>query len=54
MDKSIVNWYRAFEGVPQKVRLVSNNISYGCAPKPIDEIEQRLTINSKGRVWFSA
>ena len=41
-------------GVPYKVRIVSNNICYGPVPEPDDEIEQHITINSEGRVWFSA
>ncbi len=43
-----------FRGVPYKVRIVSNNICYGPVPEPDDEIEQHITINSEGRVWFSA
>ena len=38
----------------QSIRLVSNNICYGPAPEPEDEVEQYLTISSSGRVWFSA
>ena len=37
----------------QKIRIVSNNISYGHCPMPEDEVEQRLTITADGRVWFS-
>jgi|GEM_PF-1431788 len=36
------------------IKIISNNICYGPAPKPIEEIEQHLTIASSGRVWFSA
>ena len=43
-----------FQGTPQKLRIVSNNISYGPPPEPDQEVEQHLTINSEGRVWFSA
>lgn len=43
-----------FSGFPQKIRIVSNNICYGPAPQPDDEVEQHLTINSSGGVWFSA
>ena len=43
-----------FKGEPQKVRIVSNNICYGPMPEPDDEIEQHITINAEGRVWFSA
>lgn len=37
----------------QKIRIVSNNISYGYCPMPEDEVEQRLTITADGRVWLS-
>ena len=43
-----------FKGIPQKVRIISNNICYGPCPAPDDEVEQRITINAEGRVWFSA
>lgn len=43
-----------FKGVPQKVRIVSNGIGFGPRPEPKDIVEQRITINSNGRVWFSA
>lgn len=43
-----------FLGEPQKFRLVSNNICYGPMPEPDDEVEQRLTLNADGWVWFSA
>jgi len=43
-----------FEGVPQKIRIVSNGICYGPCPKPDDIVEQHITINSNGQVWFSA
>lgn len=43
-----------FQGKPQKLHIVSNNICYGSQPKPDDEVEQHLTINTKGQVWFSA
>lgn len=43
-----------FKGDPQKVRIVSNNICYGPPPEPDDEVEQHITINADGRVWFSA
>ena len=38
----------------QKVRIVSNNICYGPCPEPGTEVEQRLTVNAAGRIWFSA
>ena len=43
-----------FQGIPKKIRIVSNSICCGIPPKQNDEIEQRITINSEGRVWFSA
>ena len=42
-----------FVGTPKKIRLVSNNFGYGPWPEADEEIEQRLTITSEGRVWFS-
>lgn len=45
---------KLFKGIPQKVRIISNNIGYGPLPAPDDEVEQRITINAEGRVWFSA
>lgn len=43
-----------FEGIPNKIRIVSNNICYGPCPEPTDEVEQHITINAEGRVWFSS
>ena len=37
----------------KKVQIISNNMCYGPAPRPNTEIEQHLTINEKGQVWFS-
>lgn len=42
-----------FQGTLEKVRILSNNIRYGPMPKPDEEVEQHLTINSEGRVRFS-
>ena len=42
-----------FQGILKKVRILSNNICYGSMPEPDDEVEQHLTINDKGYVWFS-
>ena len=39
---------------PKRIRLVSNTLCYGPMPAPDKEIEQHLTINSKGQVWFSS
>ncbi len=43
-----------FKGTPKKLSIVSNNISYGPCPEPADEVEQHITINANGQVWFSA
>ena len=40
-------------GKLRKFRLISNNISFGPYPGPNDEVEQHLTVNSKGHVWLS-
>lgn len=42
-----------FQGTLKKMRVISNNICYGPMPEPNEEVEQHLTINSEGRVWFS-
>lgn len=42
-----------FKGTLKKVRIVSNNVCYGPMPEPDVEVEQHLTINHEGRVWFS-
>lgn len=42
-----------FQGTIKKMRIISNNICYGPMPEPHEEVEQHLTINSEGRVWFS-
>ena len=43
-----------FTGQFQKIRLVSNRLCYGHCPEPDEEVEQHITINSEGRVWFAA
>lgn len=43
-----------FQGTLQKIRIVSNEICYGPCPEPDDEVEQHLTINAEGYVWFSS
>jgi len=43
-----------FQGAAKKIRIISNNICYGPTPEPNEEVEQHITINSEGRVWFSA
>jgi hypothetical protein len=42
-----------FQGTLKKMRIVSNNISYGPLPELDEEVEQHITINDEGRVWFS-
>lgn len=42
-----------FQGTLKKICIVSNNICYRPMPKPDEEVEQHLTINNEGRVWFS-
>ena len=42
-----------FKGKLRKIRIVSNNLGYGPCPEPDEEIEQRLTITSAGKVWLS-
>lgn len=43
-----------FYGTLKKVRIVSNKVCYFyCRPDTDDEVEQHLTINNNGRVWFS-
>ena len=37
----------------KSVRIVSNLMCFGPCPEPEDLVEQRLTISSTGRVWFS-
>lgn len=43
-----------FEGVPQKIKIVSNNICYDICPESEDIVEQHLTINARGEVIYSA
>lgn len=38
----------------QSIRLISNTLRPGVVQFPTKEVEQRLTISSSGRVWFSA
>ena len=35
------------------MRLIAEMIGYGPMPTPDKEIEQRLTLNSRGQIWFS-
>ena len=43
-----------FTGELKKIRIVSNRLGYGPCPEPDEEVEQHITLNSEGRVWFSA
>ncbi|OUP64166.1 hypothetical protein B5F13_08830 [Drancourtella sp. An177] len=43
-----------FTGQLQKIHLVSKRICYSLCPGPDEEVEQHITINSEGQVWFSA
>ena len=36
-----------------KIQIISNVIGYGPMPESDTEVEQHLTINDKGQVWFS-
>ena len=45
--------YVPFEGKIKSMRLISDTIGYGPMPAPDQEIEQRLTLNSRGQIWFS-
>ncbi len=37
----------------RKISLISNSLCFGFEPLLDEEIEQRLTINDKGQIWFS-
>lgn len=43
-----------FTGTLRKVKIISNRLGYGLRPEPEDEVEQHLSINSNGKVWFSS
>ena len=43
-----------FKGELRKIRLVSNRLGYGPCPEPDEEVEQHITVNSEGQVWFSS
>lgn len=42
------------EGVPKKITIISNNINEIDSMNPDDEVEQYLTINEDGQVWFTS
>lgn len=54
MDELTDCQFMRFEGVPRKVRIISSLAGGLCAVTPETEYEQRVTINSDGRAWFSA
>lgn len=47
------DYYAPFRGCIRLMRLVSSTLGYGPMPLPDQEIEQRLTLNAIGQVWFS-
>lgn len=42
-----------FQGNLNMMRIASSSLGYGPMPLPDQEIEQRLTLNRRGQVWFS-
>lgn len=42
-----------FQGTIKKMKMISNNICYGPPPESDTEVEQRITVNCEGRVWFT-
>lgn len=42
-----------FRETPKGLHIVSNCLCYGPMPAPGKEVEQYLTIDARGRVWFS-
>lgn len=52
-NDDVVNPY-VLKGKAKRIRIVSNNKGYGYLPELDEEVEQRLTMTSDGRVWFSA
>lgn len=51
--KRVEEDYAPFHGGIKLMRLVSSTLGYGPMPAPDQEIEQRLTLNSRGQIWFS-
>ena len=45
--------YPEFTGRLKKIQLISNNMGYSPEPEQGEELEQRLTITDKRRVWLS-
>ncbi len=44
---------RCFEGVPEKMSIVSNSFGFGITPGPEEEVVQHLSIDDSGQVAFS-
>lgn len=42
-----------FKGTLKRIRIISNNICFGPAPFPDDEVEQRFSITSGGGIWLT-
>lgn len=42
-----------FHGELKTIRIKSNAISFGPMPVPSKEVEQKITINNRGQIWFS-
>lgn len=42
-----------FQGTLKKMRIVSNSICFSLMPEPDEEVEQHITIDREGGVWFS-
>ena len=52
-SRTSYNSFVHFEGKIKSMRLISELIGYGPMPVPDQEVEQRLTLNSRGQLWFS-
>ena len=53
MRRSSYDSYVPFKGKIKSMRLIAEMIGYGPMPAPDQEIEQRMTLNSRGQIWFS-
>lgn len=51
--REATEFYTPFRGRVRLMRLISSAVGYGPMPLPDQEIEQRLTLNARGQVWFS-
>ena len=43
-----------FHGTLKRIRIISENVCYGPAPQPGEEVEQRLTLTDVGGVFFTS